>query len=197
ITSVTTNTTQQRLTTRGQIIALREEGLICHRRTTCCFDFNCEEVMSVCHSINGIPSYDTGDQKTLLCLFSERRPRPRLTTRDEDAAIREALHLDICAQTVRSHLHEAVIQNRVPAIKERLTYQHRNGRLQFAQQYVGEDLEFWSRVVFTDEKTFASTNHGKIHLWRPNRMRYNRAHIYEVARSGHVTLNMWGYISQH
>ncbi|XP_042213233.1 uncharacterized protein LOC121860217 [Homarus americanus] len=153
--------------------------------------------MSVCHSINGIPSYDTGDQKTLLCLFSERRPRPRLTTRDEDAAIREALHLDICAQTVRSHLHEAVIQNRVPAIKERLTYQHRNGRLQFAQQYVGEDLEFWSRVVFTDEKTFASTNHGKIHLWRPNRMRYNRAHIYEVARSGHVTLNMWGYISQH
>ncbi|KAG7166703.1 hypothetical protein Hamer_G010338 [Homarus americanus] len=73
---------------------------------------------------------------------SERRPRPRLTTMDEDAAIivairnnpfsntvavREALHLDVCAQTVR----------------------------------------------------------------------YDRAHIYEVARSGDVTLNVRGYISLH
>ncbi|KAG7157228.1 putative Transposase-containing protein 12 [Homarus americanus] len=86
-------------------------------------------------------------------------------------AIREALRLDVCAQTVRSHLDEAGIQHRVPAIKEWLTEQHRTGRLQFAQQYVGEDLEFSSRVVFTHEKTFASPNHGKIHLWRPNRTR--------------------------
>ncbi|KAG7170026.1 putative Transposable element Tc1 transposase-like 46 [Homarus americanus] len=131
----------------------------------------------------------------------KRRPRPRLTTGDEDAviiaaiqnnpfsnaaAIREALHLDVCAQTVRSSLHEAGIQHRVPAIKERLTEQHSTGLLQFAQQYVGESLEFWLRVVFTDEKTFASTNHGKIHLWLPNSTRYDRAHIYEVARSGHM-----------
>ncbi|KAG7156759.1 putative Transposable element Tc1 transposase-like 34, partial [Homarus americanus] len=103
----------------------------------------------------------------------ERRPRPRLTTRDEDAtiivaiqnnpfsnavAIREALHLDVCAQTIRSCLHEAGKQHRVPA------------------QYTREDPEFWSRVVFTDEKTCQ---------YQP---RYDRAHIYEVARSGRVTL---------
>ncbi|KAG7165739.1 putative Transposable element Tc1 transposase-like 53, partial [Homarus americanus] len=91
-----------------------------------------------------------------------RRPLPRLTTRDEDAAIkaaiqnnpfsnpvaiREAFLLDVCAQTVRSCLHEADIQHRVPAIKERLTDQHRTGRLQFAQQYVGEDPEFWSNTT--------------------------------------------------
>ncbi|KAG7163345.1 putative Transposase-containing protein 4 [Homarus americanus] len=130
------NTTQQRLTTRGQIVALREEGLTVRAitRPTCCFDFNCEEVdQEICR--NG-----------------------------------EALHLD-SAQTVRSRLHEAGIQHRVLAIKERLTEQHLTRRLQFAQQYVGEDLEFWSRVVFTDEKTFASPNHGKTHLWRPNRTR--------------------------
>ncbi|KAG7166386.1 Transposable element Tcb1 transposase-like 5 [Homarus americanus] len=99
--------------------------------------------------------------------------------------------------TVRSRLHEVGIQHGVPAKKKQRTEQHRTGRFQFAQQYVGEDLEFWSQVVFTDEKTFASTNHGKIHLWRPDRTRYNRAHIYEVARSGRVTLNVWGYISLH
>ncbi|KAG7156746.1 putative Transposable element Tc1 transposase-like 32, partial [Homarus americanus] len=61
-------------------------------------------------------------------------------------------------------------------MSERLTEQ------QFAQQYVGEDLESLSRIVFTYEKTFVSTYHGKIHLWRPNRTRYDRAHIFEVAR---------------
>ncbi|KAG7171999.1 putative Transposable element Tc1 transposase-like 19 [Homarus americanus] len=202
------NTTQQHLTTRGQILALREEGLTVREEVD---QEICRNRLRV-YATALIPGYDTGDPKTILCLFSERRSRPRLNTRDEDTAIiaaiqnnpfsnpvviREALHLDVCAQTFRSRLHEAGIQHRVPAIKERLTDQHRTGRLQFAQQYVGEDPEFWSRVVFTDEKTFASSNHGKIHLWRPNCTRYDKAHIYEVARSGHVTLNVRGYISLH
>ncbi|KAG7163352.1 hypothetical protein Hamer_G004487 [Homarus americanus] len=123
------NTTQQHLTTRGQIIALREEGLT---------------VMSVCHSVNGIPVYDKGDPKTLLCLFSERRPRPRLTTGDEDAAIIAAIRNNPFSNPV--------------AIREAL------------------------------------------HLDSAQTVRYDRAHIYEVARSGHVTivtLNVWGYISLH
>ncbi|KAG7156753.1 putative Transposable element Tc1 transposase-like 33 [Homarus americanus] len=173
------NITQQRLTTHGQIIALRE-GLT---------------VRAIADRL--VVSTSTVTRLIRRYAETERRPRPRLTTGDEDAtiivaiqnnpfsnavAIREALHLDVCAQTVRSCLHEAGKQHRVPA---------------FAQQYVREDPEFWSRVVFTDEKTFASTNHGKIHLWRPNRTRYDRAHIYEVARSGCVTLSVWCYISLH
>ncbi|KAG7157132.1 putative Transposable element Tc1 transposase-like 37 [Homarus americanus] len=195
------NTTQQSLTTRGQKITLREEGLTVR---------SIADRLAV--STSTVKRWIRRYAETDILTDLERRPRPRLTTMDEDAviiaairnnpfsnpvAIREAFHLDVCTQTVRSRLHEASIQHRVPAIKERLTEQHRTGRLQFAQQYVGEDLEFWSRVVFTDEKTFASTNHSKTHLWRLNRTRYDRAHIYEVARSGHVTLNVWCYISLH
>ncbi|KAG7156435.1 putative Transposable element Tc1 transposase-like 30 [Homarus americanus] len=188
------NTTQHCLITRGQIIAPREEGptvraiadrLAVSTSTVKRWIRRYAETGNLTDLgiVNGIPGYDKGNPKKLLCLFSERRPRPRLTTRNEDAAIivaiqnnlfsnavaiREALHLDVCAQTVRSRLHEADIQHRVPAIRERLTDQHRTGRLQLAQQYVGEDPEFWSQVVFTDEKTFAGTNNGKIPFWRPN-----------------------------
>ncbi|KAG7156740.1 putative Transposable element Tc1 transposase-like 31 [Homarus americanus] len=158
------NRTQQHLTTRGQIIALREEGLtvraIADRLAVCTSTVERSirkyaetGILNDLGIVNDIPGYDTGDPKTILFLFSERRPRPRLTTGDEDAAIiaaarnnpfsnpvaiREALHLDR-AQTVRSRLEEAGIQHRVPVIKERLTDQHRTGHLQFAQQYVGED----------------------------------------------------------
>ncbi|KAG7175343.1 putative Transposable element Tc1 transposase-like 21 [Homarus americanus] len=167
------NTMQQRLTTRGQIIALREEGFKVRAiadllpvststvkkwiRRYAETDILTDLVVSVYHSVNGIPGYDTGDPKTVLCLFSERRPRPRLTTRDKDATIiaaiqnnpfsnavtiREALHLDDCAQTVRSRLQKAGTQHRVPSIKERLTDQHRTGRLQFASNMWGRTWSY-------------------------------------------------------
>ncbi|KAG7164305.1 putative Transposable element Tc1 transposase-like 27 [Homarus americanus] len=120
------STMQQRLTTCGQIIALREEGLM---------------VRAIADRL--AVSTSTLERWIRRYAETERRPRPRLTTGDEDAAIiaairnnpfsnpvaiREALHLDR-AQTARSRLHEVSIQQRVPAIKERLTDQHRTGRL--------------------------------------------------------------------
>ncbi|KAG7163941.1 putative Homeodomain-like domain-containing protein 14, partial [Homarus americanus] len=101
------NTTQQRLITRGQIIALREEGL---------------------------PVRAITDQLDVSTSTVKRRPRPRLTTRDEDAAIIAAIQNNplFDAVTIREALH----------LDERLAEQHRTGRLQFAQQYVGEEPEF-------------------------------------------------------
>ena len=86
--------------------------------------------------------------------------------------MRENLQLRVSATTVRWRLNAGGIHHEVPAIKERLTEEHRAARFAFAQEHVGKDLEFWSNVIFTDEKTFASTNHGRLHMWRPNNTRY-------------------------
>lgn len=64
----------------------------------------------------------------------------------------------------------------------------------YAQRYAQEGLQFWARVIFSDEKTFVSNTHSRLHCWRPNNTRYNRENIYEEARSGHVTCNMWGWV---
>lgn len=116
-------------------------------------------------------------------MYWERRPRSRATSREEDQriiqaaendpftnakAIREELSLEVSAETVRRRLHQAAIHHRVPAKKELLTDAHRAARLAFARQYVGKGMEFWERTIFTDEKSFSSSNHGKIHLWRRN-----------------------------
>ncbi|KAK3886838.1 hypothetical protein Pcinc_009024 [Petrolisthes cinctipes] len=60
----------------------------------------------------------------------ERRPRPRLTSREEDAnirravqedpftkavAIRDRLYLNVTPETVRNHLNDAGIHHRIPA----------------------------------------------------------------------------------
>ena len=141
-----------------------------------------------------------------------RRGAPRVTTPEEDGrivnevlttpitnavAVRDALQLPVSTATVRRRLHEAGVHHRTPAIKGKLEDRHRLNRLHFAQRYAEEDMEFWSRVIFTDEKTFMSNTHGRLHCWRPNNTRYERQKIFEDARSGHVTCNTWGWIHLH
>ena len=119
----------------------------------------------------------------------EDRPRPgqsRITTAAEDqrivddvlthpftnaVATRDRLQLPVSANLIRRRLHENEIHHRTPAKKQKLTDRHHQLRLQFSQQYLDEGLDYWSRVIFSDEKTFASTSHGKIHCWRRNNAR--------------------------
>ncbi|XP_068200628.1 uncharacterized protein [Palaemon carinicauda] len=87
--------------------------------------------------------------------------------------------------TVRRRLHAEGIHHRTPAKNDKLTAEHKRRRLEFAQEFVNEDLDLWSRVIFSDEKTFSSSNHGKIHCWR-NDTRFDEENIYTEARSGHA-----------
>ncbi|KAL7646945.1 UNVERIFIED_CONTAM: hypothetical protein RMT77_002202 [Armadillidium vulgare] len=141
------------------------------------------------------------------------RPKPggpRKTTLNEDQqiiqetirnpftnsrAIKRALELEACDRTIRRRLHENGIHHRTPAVKQKLTEAHKTERLRFAREYINNDMNFWSKVIFTDEKTFSSTDHGPLHCWRVNNTRYEQQHIYEEARSGHVTANVWGWIN--
>lgn len=100
-------------------------------------------------------------------------------------------------RTIHKRLHERGYYHRVPAIKPKLTDENRAGRLRFANEYVNRDLDFWAKVIFTDEKTFASSTHGRVHLWRLNQTRYDRNNISEVPKSGHITLNIWGWMSYY
>lgn len=86
-------------------------------------------------------------------------------------AIRDTPHLNASVWTVRRRLHEAGVHHRVPAAKDRLTQQHRDGRLQFAREHVKKGYDFWERVIWTDEKKISSTNHGQLHCWRRNNTR--------------------------
>ena len=123
----------------------------------------------------------------IKCLYTAKRPRPRVTTPEEDEGIievadgeepltnavslKERLHLNVTMTTIRRRLHAADIHCRIPAKKEKFTDAHRVGRLEFARLHQHRGLDFWSRAVFVDEKTFHSSDHGRIHVWRRDNTR--------------------------
>ena len=192
------NREQENLVQRGRIVGLHEAGM----------------------SISAIAN-EVGMKRDTVSRWIKRwnesgdlrdKPRsgcPRKTTREQDEAIanearnqpitnariiKNVLNIDVSLKTIRRRLNDQGIRRYAPAVKEKLTEIHRNRRLQFSQEHVNWSLNDWARVVFTDEKTFFSTSHGKLHCYRLRNERFERANIYEQARSGHVTANMWGWI---
>ena len=110
--------------------------------------------------IPGAPKQTTAEENRKI--IQEVRANPFTNSTD----IARTLQLTVSPRTIRRRLHEAGLRNRAAATKDVLTATHKERRLQFAQQHIEEDLSFWGRVVFSDEKTFSSSTHGRARCWR-------------------------------
>lgn len=99
---------------------------------------------------------------------------------------------DTSMDTVRRALHAEGVHHRKPAKKPYLTERHKQERLRFARDYLDFD---WNTAVFSDEKTFKSSQKGRLHLWRKNNTRWCDKNIIPNTESGRITINMWGWMS--
>ena len=60
-----------------------------------------------------------------------------------------------------------------------------------------DGVDFWKRIIYVDEKTFRSDQRGKLHIWRRNGTAMDPRHLNEVHSSGHVTVNLFGWVWGH
>jgi GTP cyclohydrolase III len=70
----------------------------------------------------------------------------------------------VALRTARRRIKAAGLFNCVAARKPLLTVQHKGIRIGSALQYLGGDNDLWSRVVFSDEKVFQSTNNDRMRV---------------------------------
>ena len=62
--------------------------------------------------------------------------------------------LPVHTSTISRRLKGRAIYARVPAVKEFLTAGQKAERLHFAETYADKNSDWWSKVIFSDEKTF-------------------------------------------
>ena len=112
---------------------------------------------------SGRPRITSPNQDRDISLMASRDPFTNATK------IRETLAIPVSNSTIRERLKEADLKCRTPATKDVLRPEHKQARMNFATEHVEKDLDFWGRVIFTDEKTFSSTDHGTLlRCWRKN-----------------------------
>lgn len=120
---------------------------------------------------------------------------PKLTNRDLDEVIEllrqdpfqamkhipHNLRMDITDQTLRHHLKERrQIKYCKAAKKAELLQQNQDVRLNYANQYINHDEDFWYNVVYIDEKVFSTSKDG-------NLIFYN--HIFKLYNDFFISLN--------
>ena len=140
----------------------------------------------------------------------ERGHKEKCTTRTEDekileyvknnpmtttVEIRRKLKINCSAQTILRRMKENKINHYTPAIKPALSINNKEQRLGFALQYISEDNEFWRKVIFTDEKTFSTSDQTQKHVYRLKNTRYEEKNISTNRRSGRIDLGFWGWVS--
>lgn len=101
-------------------------------------------------------------------------------------------HFPGCSKTARNRLGEANLHARRAAIKEVLTDAHCVDHMAYAATHADAD---WSRVVFSDEKTFSSSNDGPQIVYRPNNSRFDPKYVHQRQKSGRFSVCAWGWMS--
>lgn len=95
--------------------------------------------------------------------------------------------------TIRKVWKDAGILHGIAVRKPKLTPAQMEARMGYALENLTRD---WSNVVFSDEKTYQTDNHQKLHVYRPKNSRFNPKYIQESQRSGRITCGFWGWISK-
>ena len=109
--------------------------------------------------------------------------------------IKTDLKITCSSQTILRRLKENNINHYTPAMKPALTNHQKEQRLGFALEYAPKDNEFWRTVIFTDEKTFSTSDQTTKHCYRLKNTRYKDNHITKNRRSGRIDVGFWGWIS--
>lgn len=87
------------------------------------------------------------------------------------------------------------LKNRAAAPKPFLKATHKEQRIGFALEHLGENEDFWENVIFSDEKTFQSYHNGRIRVFRPPSSRYHEKYTQKIKNEGRFSVNVWAWIS--
>lgn len=135
--------------------------------------------------------------------------RPRITNDNQDIAMveylknnpfsfatRAAALENVPYRTALRRIHEKGLGNSAAAHETELTPQQKQARIihcRYMLDVFREDN--FSKIIYTDEKTFKSDKNNYVRVWRPKNQRYKQKYVYHYKLSGHLTAGYWGWMS--
>ena len=106
-----------------------------------------------------------------------------------------AQHISI--ETIRSRLRDGGIYGRRPSKKNYLTDVRKAERMRFAREHIHYTVEFWRKVIFSDEKTFSTDGYSPQWVHRLPGGRHEPSNLSRSNHSTRKTINVWGCVSYH
>ncbi|KAJ8956700.1 hypothetical protein NQ318_014055 [Aromia moschata] len=138
----------------------------------------------------GIGKVSTENEDNALVEFINHNPfEPAVKAREETS-------FPGSLRTTQRRLKQCGFKNCVAAHKMFLTEEHKQRRVQFANEFL-QGNEFWNNVMFSDEKTFQSSKNERLHVYRSRNTRFEENYTLSTTNSGRFSVNVWAWISVH
>ena len=102
-------------------------------------------------------------------LFVEMK-KPRMDAELVASRSKELIGINVSPSTIRRRMYERGYHGRVARKKPYLNEYHIKRRLQFAKDHIDQPMEFWKKVIWSDESKFnLFGSDGRMFVWRrPN-----------------------------
>ncbi|GFW03070.1 transposable element Tcb2 transposase [Trichonephila clavipes] len=107
-------------------------------------------------------------------------------------------NVSVSAQTVRNVLHSAGLTARTPRKKPYVCEVNRKRRLEFAMKYKNKPMDFWERVIFSDESKFEIfTPPGIRKIWKKNKTALEPKNVLPTLKHGGGNVMVWGCVAHN
>lgn len=121
------------------------------------------------------------------------KKKPKTTSSELAAHLRDHLGVQAHPIIVRRALHRAGYSARVARKKPLISKKNKKRRMEFANEFIGKDNDFWCQVLFSDESKFnIYRSNGRILVWRKPNTELEPKHLQGTAKHGGGGVMVWG-----
>lgn len=122
-------------------------------------------------------------------IIRETKKNSTITSR----VIRENLQLNISERTVRRRLREAGLRNNFALRRPLIRKANKMKRLEFAKKYADKPLDFWKKVLWSDESKFELFGHKqRLRVWSKPGEKLLDKNIQKTVKYGGGNTLVWG-----
>lgn len=132
-------------------------------------------------------------RRDVSLILREVDKNPRISAPKLAESIANSTDKTVHPKTIQRALRGQGYASRVPRRKPLISEKNRRLRLEFAKTYLNKDINFWKRVLFTDESKFnLFGNDGRGKVWRKKNAALEPKNVVPTVKHGGGNVMAWG-----
>ena len=132
---------------------------------------------------------------TKRVIIKKVQKNPRISAAKIRSELENDLELNVCASTIQKFLCSNGYHCRSARRKPLINSVNRMKRLQYTTSYKNASLDFWNKVIFTDESKFTIFQGNGKKVWRKKNTELEERNLLPSVKHGGGSLMVWGCMS--